>query len=129
MCVKRRLCGKAGTRASSGTFMRAVGRVGDLTGVLVNASLRTEGQKALLQVPSPPPTWYHLYRAIRPICIFYVLYFGRLRWLNCSPSSDLTGACEKKRTQFIALDLWGFLLDRFAHRALFFLGLLGLSPG
>ena len=55
MCVKRRLCGKAGTRASSGTFMRAVGRVGDLTGVLVNASLRTEGQKALLQVPSPPP--------------------------------------------------------------------------
>ena len=77
----------------------------------------------------PPPTWYHLYRAIRAICIFYVLYFGRLRWMNCSPSSDLAVACEEKRTQFIALDLWGFLLDRFAHRTLRFQGLLGLSPG
>ncbi|CAN0253309.1 unnamed protein product, partial [Laminaria digitata] len=44
------LCGKAGTRGGAAALSRAAQRAGDLLGVLVNASLRVEGQKALTQV-------------------------------------------------------------------------------
>ncbi|CAB1102286.1 unnamed protein product [Ectocarpus sp. CCAP 1310/34] len=47
----RRLCAKA-TKIKPGTasFTTLARRIGDLTGVLVNSSLRAEGQKALIQV-------------------------------------------------------------------------------
>lgn len=44
------LCAKAGKRVGTGVWVAAIHRVGDLAGVLVNASLRTEGQNAMLQV-------------------------------------------------------------------------------
>eukprot|EP00904_Undaria_pinnatifida_P003216 jgi/Undpi1/12896/HiC_scaffold_7.g02562.m1 len=44
------LCGKQGARGGVASLSRAARRAGDLVGVLVNASLRPEGQKALTQV-------------------------------------------------------------------------------
>ncbi|CAN0012908.1 unnamed protein product [Ectocarpus fasciculatus] len=46
-----RLCAKAAkTKPGTASFTSAARRIGDLTGVLVNSSLRAEGQKALMQV-------------------------------------------------------------------------------
>lgn len=62
-----RLCRKAGTRPGTASFLRTVRRAGDLAGVLVNATLRTEGQIYLLQVlggswvARGPGTWYGVF--------------------------------------------------------------------
>lgn len=48
-----RLCAKAAkTKPGTSSFTTAARRIGDLEGVLVNSSLRAEGQKALMQVCS-----------------------------------------------------------------------------